>query len=59
MASSGLSATRTRSMVSMSWVMPSRARNSHWTGTRTESAATRALIVSNPSEGGQSMMVKS
>ena len=35
--------------------MPSRAKNSHWMGTRTESEATRAFSVSRSSAGGQSI----
>ena len=36
------------------WLTPSRAKNSHCSGTRTASAATSALTVSRPSDGGQS-----
>ena len=38
---------------------PSKAKNSHCTGTITESAATSELTVINPKEGEQSMIIKS
>src|ERR1019366_7215409 len=47
--------SRIRSMVSMSSETPSRAKNSHWMGTSTESAAMRALSVRRSRAGGQSM----
>ena len=53
--SAGLNAVRTRSTMLSTWLNPSRAKNSHCSGTSTESAATRALTVSMPSDGGQSI----
>src|ERR1019366_7256637 len=53
-----LEASRIRSMVSMSSDTPSRAKNSHWMGTRTESAAMSALRVSRSRAGGQSIRMK-
>ena len=47
--------SRIRSMVSMSCEMPSRAKNSHWIGISTESAATKAFRVSRSRAGGQSI----
>ena len=47
--------SRIRSMVSISSEMPSRAKNSHWIGTSTESAAIRAFRVNRSSAGGQSI----
>ena len=44
-SSSGLRLARTRSMVRISWVRPSRAKNSHCSGTSTASAAVMALTV--------------
>jgi hypothetical protein len=44
-------------MVSMSWEMPSSAKNSHWMGMRTESAASSALSVRRSRAGGQSMRI--
>src|SRR5262249_9395437 len=41
--------------VSQSSVTPSRAKYSHWIGTRTEFAADKALRVSRPRLGGQSI----
>jgi hypothetical protein len=37
-----------------SWTSPRSERYSHWTGTITPSAATNALIVRRPSDGGVS-----
>ncbi len=51
----GLSVVRICSMVCSSWLRPSSAKNSHCSGTSTASAATRALMVSRFSEGGQSI----
>ena len=42
-------------IVRTSWLSPSRAKYSHCMGIITPSAAESAFIVSNPSEGGQSM----
>lgn len=38
---------------------PSKAKYSHWTGTRIFSAATRALVMRRPTLGGQSRMTRS
>jgi len=43
------------SEVSTSCPRPSRAKYSHWMGMISSSAAVRALIVSNPRDGGQSI----
>jgi len=59
MASDGLIARRSLASVSRSSETPSSARNSHWTGTMTASAAARALIVRISSDGGQSIRMKS
>ncbi|SKF62678.1 Uncharacterised protein [Mycobacteroides abscessus subsp. abscessus] len=45
----------TFSMVSVSRATPRRAKNSHSNGISTWSAAVRALTVSSPSEGAQSI----
>ena len=58
-SSLGLSARCTRSIVRISWLRPSSAKNSHCSGTSTASAATSALIVSRFSEGGQSIRTSS
>ena len=49
----------TRSIVAINWLTPSSARNSHWIGITTWLAAVKPLIVSRPSEGGQSMSARS
>ena len=51
----GLSVALIWSIVSFSCEMPSKAKNSHCTGTSTACAATMALRVSRLSEGGQSI----
>ena len=56
---SGLKLWRTRSMVSISSLTPSRAKYSGCMGIRMESAATRALSVSRSSAGGQSRIMNS
>jgi hypothetical protein len=58
-ASDGLIARRRRASVSRSSETPSRARNSHWTGTSTESLAASALTVRTSSDGGQSIKMNS
>ena len=45
--------------VEISCARPSRAKNSHWMGTISESAAQRPFKVISPSEGGQSSKIKS
>ena len=55
----GLKATRIRSTVWSNWLSPSSAKNSHCSGTSKWRAATRALTVSSPSDGGQSIMMMS
>ena len=47
------------SIVFISALNPSKAKNSHWSGTITELAATKLLIVNKPSAGGQSIKIKS
>ena len=42
-----------------SCIIPSSAKNSHCTGIKTEFAAVRALVVNNPNDGGQSIIMKS
>ena len=42
-------------MVFSSLLIPSRAKNSHWTGMMTESAAVSEFTVIRPSDGEQSM----
>ena len=54
-SSFGLRLAWTRSMVRISWLRPSSAKNSHCNGTSTASAAAMALTVSRFSDGGQSM----
>ena len=54
-SSAGLSAARTRSIVPTGSAMPSSAKYSQLRGTSTASAATSALSVSRPSDGGESM----
>ena len=54
-ARAGFRVRRSRIKVSRSSETPSSARYSHWIGTRTESLAAKALIVSKSSAGGQSM----
>ena len=54
-SSSGLRLPRTSSIVRISWVRPSSAKNSHCSGTSTASAAAMALTVSRFSDGGQSI----
>ena len=46
-------------IVFISCIIPSSAKYSHCTGISTESAAARAFVVSIPSEGGQSINMKS
>ena len=58
MCRSGLKNVRTSSSVRSKSGIPSMQKNSHWTGIRIESAAARALMVRNPSEGGQSIRMK-
>src|SRR2546426_90209 len=53
-SSRSLRRRRTASMVSRSCASPSSAKYSHWTGISTASHAASALIVSRPSDGGQS-----
>ena len=55
--SRGFSSRRMSDRVSSSCASPSSAKYSVWTGTMTLSAATRALTVSGPSDGGQSNSV--
>ena len=55
--SRGLSSRWISESVSSSWARPSSAKYSVCTGTITLSAATSALTVSGPSEGGQSSSV--
>ena len=55
----GLSRSRTLSMVSISSATPRRLKNSHASGMSTASAQARALIVSSPREGWQSMSTTS
>src|SRR5436853_633346 len=55
MDSSGLKRARIRSTVWSNWLSPSSAKNSVCSGTRMELAAIKALTVSRPSEGGQSI----
>ena len=55
----GLRRERTASTVRVSCARPSSARYSDWTGTTTASAATRALMVRSPSDGGQSTRTRS
>src|ERR1039457_5396399 len=50
--------SRMRWMVSINSEMPSRAKNSHWMGTRTESAAIRAFRVSRLSAGRIHLIVE-
>ena len=47
----------TRSMTLMSVGRPSMGKNSHWTGIKTRSEVTRALRVSRPMFGGQSIRI--
>ena len=56
---SGLRRSCTFSMVSVSRAMPRRAKNSHSKGMMTQSEAVRALIVSSPRDGAQSMRMTS
>ncbi len=58
-SSSGLSRSCTFWIVSTSIATPRRAKNSHSSGTITPSDAVSALTVSRPSEGWQSMRMKS
>ena len=51
----GLRFSRIIVSVLSSWASPRSERYSHCTGTTTPSAATSALIVSSPSDGGVSM----
>ncbi len=55
MSTFGLRFSRTWASVSRSWASPRSDRYSHCTGTTTPSAATMALTVSSPSEGGVSI----
>ena len=55
----GLSRSRTFSIVSMSSATPRRLKNSHSSGMTTSSAAVSALTVSRPSDGWQSMRMRS
>ena len=57
--SPGLKRARMRSTVVSSWLSPPSAKNSHCSGTSSASAATIALIVSRPSDGGQSISTTS
>src|SRR3989449_7414697 len=52
-----LSLDFTRSITLMSVGRPSMGKNSHWTGIRTRSEVTRALSVSRPMFGGQSITI--
>ena len=54
MSTRGLRFSRTCASVWLSWARPRSDRYSHCTGTITPSAATIALMVSSPSEGGVS-----
>ena len=51
-ASAGLRPRRTSSIVRISWLSPSSAKNSHCSGTSTASAAVMALRVSRPRPAG-------
>ncbi len=51
----GFRFSRTIESVFSSWTRPRSERYSVWTGTTTPVAATNALIVSRPSDGGVSM----
>ena len=55
MSSDGFSAARTRRIVATRSASPSSAKYSQCSGISTASAATSALSVSRPSDGGQSM----
>ena len=59
MSSDGLRAPRTRRRVPTRSASPSSAKYSQLSGMSTASAATRALSVSSPSDGGVSMNTKS
>ena len=54
-ATFGFRFSRIIASVFSSWTSPRSERYSHCTGTITRSAATSALIVSRPSDGGVSM----
>ena len=58
-SSLGLSRSRTLSIVVLSSATPRSAKYSHSSGTMTPSEAVRALTVSRPSEGWQSMRMTS
>jgi hypothetical protein len=58
-STSGLRFSRIMLIVFSSCTRPRRDRYSHCTGTITPSAATSALMVSRPSDGGVSMMIQS
>ena len=57
--SSLLAKARTSSMVSSSWPTPRWDSASHCSGISTERAAVRPLMVSTPSDGGQSIRIRS
>ena len=57
--SAGLIRLATSAVVSNSLPMPCRARKCGWSGMKTSLAADRALSVSTPSDGAQSMHTKS
>src|SRR5829696_5364673 len=59
MLNSGLSRSCTNCTVSVSWARPLRAITCASTGTRTSLVETRALTVSTPKVGGQSMSTES
>jgi len=56
-SSRGFIASRTRSIVCINDASPSSAKYSHCKGISTESAATRALSVRRPSDGGESIRI--
>ena len=58
-STSGLRFSRIIVSVFSSWTSPRSERYSHCTGTITPVAATNALIVSRPSDGGVSIMIQS
>ena len=56
-SSDGLTDARMRSMEPVMSARPSIARNSAWIGMSTPSAATSELVITMPSDGGQSRMM--
>ena len=56
MSSSGFRDFWANIIVFNNCMIPSRAKNSHWTGIITEFDAVKAFVVINPNDGGQSII---